>query len=163
MYRLILGFILVTHIAFSQEIGTPLSSNAKKILICGGGELAKELVIELQRFGVEVIVIDRYPNAPAMQLAHRSYVLSMLDGSKLRDVILKENPDHIVPEIEAIDTQVLVDLEESGFNVTPNAKAVQLTMNRKAIRCLAAEKLGLVTSPYRFAQNKEECITAEGR
>jgi len=132
-------------------IGTPFSSTATKVLLCGSGELGKEVVIALQRLGVEVIACDRYANAPAMQVADRSYVFSMLDGDELRRVITTEKPDYIVPEIEAIATSTLVELEAEGFNVVPTAKAAQLTMNREGIRTLAAETLGLPTSAYRFA------------
>jgi len=147
------------------SIGTPLSSTATKVLFCGGGELGKEVVIELQRYGVEVIVVDRYQNSPAMQVAHRSHVISMLDGKALRDVIEYEKPDYIVPEIEAIATDTLVELEAEGFTVIPTARAASLTMNREGIRRLAAEELRLPTSPYRFASNREEfdaAITAIG-
>ena len=137
-------------------IGTPLSPTATKVLMCGSGELGKEVVIELQRYGVEVIAVDRYANAPAMQVAHRSHVISMLDGNVLREVIKKEQPDLIVPEIEAIATDTLVELESEGFTVIPTARAARLTMNREGIRRLAAEELGLKTSPYRFASNLEE-------
>ncbi len=137
-------------------IGTPLSSTATKVLFCGGGELGKEVVIELQRYGVEVIVVDRYENSPAMQVAHRSHVISMLDGFALRKVIEAEKPDYIVPEIEAIATDTLVELEQEGFTVIPSARAAQLTMNREGIRRLAAEELGLKTSPYQFATTREE-------
>lgn len=142
------------------SIGTPLSSTAVKVLMCGSGELGKEVVIELQRLGVEVIALDSRENSPAMQVAHRSYTFSMLDGAKLREVIEKEQPDYIVPEIEAIATDTLAELEAEGFNVIPTAKATRLTMNREGIRCLAAEELGLRTSPYRFAGSKEEFISA---
>jgi phosphoribosylglycinamide formyltransferase 2 len=138
------------------SIGTPLSSSATRVLFCGGGELGKEVVIELQRLGVEVIVVDRYENAPAMQVAHRSHAISMLDGDALRKVIETEKPDFIVPEIEAIATDTLVELESEGFNVIPTARAAQLTMNREGIRRLAAEELGIRTSPYRFASSREE-------
>jgi phosphoribosylglycinamide formyltransferase 2 len=138
------------------RIGTPLSKTATRVLFCGGGELGKEVVIELQRLGVEVIVVDRYPDAPAMQLAHRSHVLSMLDGTALRAVIEQEKPDYIVPEIEAIATDTLVELEAEGYNVIPTARAARLTMNREGIRRLAAEELGIKTSPYRFAANRNE-------
>jgi phosphoribosylglycinamide formyltransferase 2 len=137
-------------------IGTPLSSAATRVLLCGGGELGKEVVIELQRFGVEVIVVDRYPNAPAMQLAHRSHVINMLDGKALRAVIEREKPDLIVPEIEAIATDELLALETEGYHVIPTARAARLTMNREGIRRLAAEELGLPTSPYRFAGTRSE-------
>lgn len=136
-------------------IGTPLSTVATRVLLCGGGELGKEVVIELQRLGVEVIVVDRYENAPAMQVAHRSHVISMLDGDALRAVIEQEQPHLIVPEIEAIATETLEALEQEGFTVIPTAKAARLTMNREGIRRLAAEELGLTTSPYRFADTRE--------
>ncbi len=138
------------------SIGTPLSPSATRVLFCGGGELGKEVVIELQRLGVEVIVVDRYANAPAMQVAHRSHAISMLDGDALREVIATEKPDYIVPEIEAIATDTLVALESEGYNVIPTARAAQLTMNREGIRRLAAEELGIKTSPYRFASTREE-------
>lgn len=138
------------------SIGTPLSPSATRVLFCGGGELGKEVVIELQRLGVEVIVVDRYENAPAMQVAHRSHAISMLDGDALRKVIETEKPDFIVPEIEAIATDTLVELESEGFNVIPTARAAQLTMNREGIRRLAAEELGIRTSPYRFASSRED-------
>lgn len=137
-------------------IGTPLSKTAKRVLLCGGGELGKEVAIELQRLGVEVIVVDRYANAPAMQVAHRSHVISMLDGAALRAVIEREQPHLIVPEIEAIATDTLAELEQEGFRVIPTARATQLTMNREGIRSLAAVELGLATSPYRFAGTLEE-------
>lgn len=138
------------------KIGTPLSATAKKVILCGSGELGKEFVIELQRYGIEVIALDKYENAPAMQVAHRSYVVSMLDGAKLREIIEKEKPDYIVPEVEAIATTTLAELEKEGYQVIPTAKATYLTMNREGIRRLAAEKLGLPTSPYRFAATLEE-------
>lgn len=138
------------------SIGTPLSATATRVLFCGGGELGKEVVIELQRLGVEVIVLDRYANAPAMQVAHRSHVVSMLDGAALRRIIEQEQPHYIVPEIEAIATEALVELEAEGFTVIPTARAARLTMNREGIRRLAAEELGLKTSPYRFAANRGE-------
>lgn len=137
-------------------LGTPLSATATKILLCGSGELGKELVIELQRLGCEVIAIDRYANAPAMQVSHRSYVVNMLDSQALKMVIEKEQPDFIVPEIEAIATETLLELEKEGFTVVPTARATQLTMNREGIRRLAAEQLKLPTSPYRFADNEIE-------
>ncbi len=141
--------------AAETSIGTPLSSTAKKVLLCGSGELGKEVAIELQRLGVEVIALDRYADAPAMQVAHRSYTLSMLDGAELRRIIELENPDLIVPEIEAIATDTLVELEREGFTVVPTANAARLTMNREGIRRLAAEELGLKTSPYKFANTPE--------
>ncbi|MES9965477.1 MAG: formate-dependent phosphoribosylglycinamide formyltransferase [Candidatus Sedimenticola sp. 20ELBAFRAG] len=137
-------------------IGTPFSSTATKVLLCGSGELGKEVVIELQRLGVEVIACDRYEHAPAMQVADRSYSFSMLDGAELRRVIELEKPDYIVPEIEAIATDTLVALENEGFNVVPTARAAQLTMNREGIRKLAAEELAIPTSGYRFADTREE-------
>ncbi len=137
-------------------IGTSKSGVRKKALICGAGELGKEVVIELQRLGVEVVAVDRYDNAPAMQVAHRSYTISMLDGAKLREVIEKEKPDYIIPEVESIATTTLLELEKEGFNVVPTARATYLTMNREGIRRLAAEELGVPTSKYRFAETKEE-------
>lgn len=137
-------------------IGTPMSPTATKVVLCGSGELGKEFVIELQRYGVEVVALDKYANAPAMQVADRSYVVSMLDGKALREIIEKEKPDYIVPEVEAIATTTLMELEQEGFHVIPTAKATWLTMNREGIRRLAAEELGLPTSPYRFAATEEE-------
>ena len=144
----------------SVKIGTPLSKSARKVLLCGAGELGKEVAIELQRLGVEVIAVDRYANAPAMQVAHRSHVINMLDGDALRAVIESEKPDLIVPEIEAIATATLAELEGEGFTVIPTAKATQLTMNREGIRRLAAEELGLKTGTYQFAQTKAEYLSA---
>jgi phosphoribosylglycinamide formyltransferase 2 len=144
-------------------IGTPFSTTAKKVLLLGSGELGKEVAIELQRLGVEVIAADRYANAPAMQVADRSYTFSMLDGQKLRDVVEKERPDLIVPEIEAIATEVLVELEEIGFTIVPSASATQLTMNREGIRSLAADTLNLATSPFEFAANKDQFTAAVER
>lgn len=141
-------------------IGTPLSPTATKVLMCGSGELGKEVVIELQRLGVEVIAVDRYENAPAMQVAHRSHVISMLDGAALRAVIEREKPHYIVPEIEAIATDTLVELEREGYTVIPTARAAKLTMNREGIRKLAAEELKLKTSPYRFADTEADYRTA---
>ena len=138
------------------KIGTPLTPVAKKALLCGSGELGKEVTIELQRYGVEVVACDRYANAPAMQVAHRSYVLNMLDGAALREVIEKEKPDLIIPEVEAIATPTLVQLEKEGYTVIPTANAAFLTMNREGIRRLAAEQLGLPTSFYRFADDYEQ-------
>ena len=134
-------------------LGTPLRPSATKVMMLGSGELGKEVVIELQRLGVEVIAVDRYENAPAQQVAHRAYTISMLDGEALAKLIEKEKPDYIVPEVEAIATATLVELEQDGYNVIPTAKATQLTMNREGIRRLAAEVLGLKTSPYRFVDN----------
>lgn len=128
----------------------------RKALLLGSGELGKEVAIELQRLGVEVIACDKYPNAPAMQVAHRSYVFNMLDGERMREIVEKEKPDHIIPEIEAIATPMLVELEKEGYHVTPTARAAFLTMNREGIRRLAAEELGLPTSPYRFASTFDE-------
>jgi phosphoribosylglycinamide formyltransferase 2 len=144
------------------SIGTPFSPTAKKVLLLGSGELGKEVAIELQRLGVEVIAADRYENAPAMQVADRSYTLSMLDGARLREVVEAEKPDLIVPEIEAIATDTLVELENEGFHVIPSAKAAQLTMNREGIRNLAAVDLDLATSPFRFAETREEFELAIG-
>ena len=138
------------------SIGTPLSPGSTKVALCGSGELGKEVVIELQRLGCEVIAIDRYEKAPAMQVAHRSHTIDMLDGEALRSIIELEKPDLIVPEVEAIATDTLVELEEEGFRVIPTARATKLTMNREGIRCLAAEELGLKTSPYRFASTEQE-------
>jgi phosphoribosylglycinamide formyltransferase 2 len=129
------------------HIGTPLSPSATKVLMLGSGELGKEVVIELQRLGVEVIAVDRYENAPAMQVAHRAHTVSMLDGPALRRIIETERPDYIVPEIEAIATDTLVELEAEGFTVIPTARAAKLTMNREGIRRLAAEELGLKPRP----------------
>ncbi|WP_418408518.1 formate-dependent phosphoribosylglycinamide formyltransferase [Alistipes ihumii] len=145
------------------KIGTTLSPLRKKAVLCGSGELGKEVAIELQRYGVEVVALDRYANAPAMQVAHRSYVLSMLDGAQLRAVIEKEKPDYIIPEIEAIATDTLLELEKEGYNVIPTARATCLTMNREGIRRLAAEELGIPTSPYRFASDYEEFVEAVGQ
>ena len=142
------------------EIGTVLTPVGKKALLCGSGELGKEVAIELQRYGVEVVALDKYANAPAMQVAHRSHVLSMLDSKKLREVIETERPDYIIPEVEAIATDTLVALEKEGYSVTPTATAAYLTMNREGIRRLAAEQLGLPTSPYKFASTREEFAEA---
>lgn len=141
-------------------IGTPLTSSATKILLLGSGELGKEVAIEAQRLGVEVIAVDRYPNAPAMQVAHRSHVVSMLDAAALRSIIEAEKPDFVVPEIEAIATEELLALEAEGVTVVPTARAARLTMDREGIRRLAAEELGLATSPYRFADTREEFLAA---
>lgn len=134
-------------------LGTALTPNATKVMLLGSGELGKEVVIELQRLGVEVIAVDRYKNAPAQQVAHRAYTLSMLDGEALKTLVKQEKPDYIVPEVEAIATATLVELEQEGFNVVPTAKATQLTMNREGIRRLASEELKLPTSPYQFVDN----------
>ena len=138
------------------KLGTTLSPIGKKALLCGSGELGKEVAIELQRYGIEVVALDRYNNAPAMQVAHRSYTLNMLDGAALRSIIEQEKPDFIIPEVEAIATPTLVELEKEGYNVIPTANAAWLTMNREGIRTLAAEKLGLPTSNYKFASTREE-------
>ena len=138
------------------SIGTPLSPTATRLLLLGSGELGKEVAIEAQRIGVEVIAADRYPNAPAMQVAHRSHVFSMLDAAALRSVVETERPHLIVPEVEAIATPTLVELENEGWRVVPTARAVRLTMDREGIRRLAAEELGLRTSPYRFADSEHE-------
>ena len=137
----------------TQNIGTPLSPTAFKVMMLGSGELGKEVVIELQRLGVEVIAVDRYANAPAMQVAHRSHVINMLDGDALKQVIEREQPSLIVPEIEAIATPMLVQLEAEGFNVIPTARAARLTMDREGIRTLVANDLGVMTSPFKFADN----------
>ena len=142
------------------RIGTPLSPTATRVLLCGAGELGKELVIELQRLGCEVIAVDRYPDSPAMQVAHRSHVIDMLDAESLRAVVENEQPHYIVPEIEAIATATLLELETEGFCVVPTARAAHLTMNREGIRRLAAEQLGLPTSTYRFADSYAEYAAA---
>ncbi len=140
----------------ATTIGTPFKKNATKAMLLGSGELGREVVIALKRLGLEVIAVDRYENAPAMQIADRSHVVPMLDAQKLEEVILKEKPDFIIPEVEAIATEKLVELEQQGFRVIPTAKAVNLTMNREGIRTLAAETLGLKTSAYAFADNFED-------
>ena len=148
----------------SVSLGTPFKPSAKKVLLCGSGELGKEVVIELQRYGVEVIALDAYENAPAMQVADRSHVVSMLDGPALRAIIELENPDLVVPEVEAIATDVLAELEAGGTTtIIPTARATQLTMNREGIRRLAGEELGLQTSPYRFAETEEEFTSGSRR
>lgn len=138
------------------KIGSVMTPVGKKALLLGSGELGKEVAIELQRYGVEVVACDKYANAPAMQVAHRNHVFSMLDAETLEKVIREEKPDHIIPEVEAIATPTLVELEKQGFHVTPTAHAAWLTMNREGIRRLAAEELGVTTSPYRFANTEEE-------
>lgn len=140
--------------------GTATRPGATRTLLLGSGELGKEVAIELQRFGIEVIAADRYADAPAMQVAHRAHVLDMLDGAALRALVNEVKPDLIIPELEAIATDTLAALEQEGVKVVPNARATQLTMNREGIRRLAAETLGLPTSPYRFAQSKEEFVAA---
>jgi phosphoribosylglycinamide formyltransferase 2 len=137
-------------------LGTPLSASATRVMLLGAGELGKEVAIELQRFGCEVIAVDRYAHAPAMQLAHRAHVIDMLDGDKLRALVERERPQLIVPEIEAIATPMLLQLEAEGFRVIPTARAARLTMDREGIRRLAAEELKLATSPYRFAGTEQE-------
>lgn len=159
----IANFVYSKQHNYMVKIGTTLSPLGKKAVLCGSGELGKEVAIELQRYGVEVVALDRYANAPAMQVAHRSYVLSMLDGAQLRAVIEKEKPDYIIPEIEAIATDTLLELEKEGYNVIPTARATRLTMNREGIRRLAAEELGIPTSPYRFASDYEEFVAAVGQ
>lgn len=143
-----------------EQIGTPGSASSTKVLLLGAGELGKELCIELKRYGCEVIAVDRYPNAPAMQVADKAVVMSMLDNAALRQLVISEKPALIVPELEAIATSVLIELEDCGFNVVPSAKAVNLTMNREGIRRLAAEELGLVTSPFQFASDKDSFVAA---
>lgn len=138
------------------NIGTTFTNSGKKAVLCGSGELGKEVALELQRYGVEVVALDKYANAPAMHVAHKSHVLSMLDGDALESVIREEKPDYVIPEIEAIATDRLVKLEADGFNVVPTAQATKITMNREGIRRLAAETLEIPTSPYRFAQTREE-------
>src|SRR5690348_12175634 len=137
------------------QIGTPLAPNATRVMLLGSGELGKEVVIELQRFGVEVIAVDRYARAPAMQVAHRSHVINMLDGAEVRRLIELEKPHYIVPEIEAIATPELVKLEQEGWTVIPTARTARLTMDREGIRRLAAEELKLPTSRYKFADTLE--------
>lgn len=144
----------------STVIGTPGTSSSTRVLLLGAGELGKELCIELKRYGCEVIAVDRYPNAPAMQVADKAVVISMLDNAALRQLVITEKPALIVPELEAIATSVLIELEEAGFNVVPSAKAVNLTMNREGIRRLAAEELQLQTSPYQFAGDKAGFLAA---
>lgn len=142
------------------KIGSVKTPVGRKALLLGSGELGKEVAIELQRMGVEVVACDKYADAPAMQVAHRCHVFNMLDGNKLREVIELEKPDHIIPEVEAIATPTLVELEKEGYNVTPTANAALLTMNREGIRRLAAEQLGLPTSRYRFASTHDEFLEA---
>lgn len=143
-----------------SKLGTALTDSAIKVMLLGSGELGKEVTIEMQRLGVEVVAVDRYANAPAMHVAHRSYVINMLDGAAIRELVEKEKPNFIVPEVEAIATSELKKLESEGWNVIPRAEATFLTMNREGIRRLAAETLGLPTSPYRFASTKEEFLAA---
>ena len=141
-------------------LGTAKTDGATRLLLLGSGELGKEVALEAQRFGIEVIACDRYPNAPAMHVAHRGHVFEMLDGQRLREIVALESPDFIVPEIEAIATDTLLDLEAEGYTVVPTARAARLTMNREGIRRLAAEELGLKTSPYRFASDEDELRAA---
>lgn len=141
-------------------IGTPLKTGATRMMLLGSGELGKEVAIEAQRLGIEVVAVDRYANAPAMQIAHRSHVIDMLNREELDRVVRLENPAYIVPEIEAINTEYLLELEKEGFNVIPTARAANLTMNREGIRRLAAEELGLPTATYRFATSMEEFAEA---
>ena len=143
-----------------MKIGTPLTPVATRALLLGSGELGKEVAIELQRYGVEVVACDRYANAPAMQVAHRSHVFNMLDGNRLREIIEAERPTLIIPEVEAIATPTLVELEKEGYRVIPTARAAFLTMNRESIRRLASEDLNLPTAPYKFADNHAELIAA---
>ncbi len=144
-----------------STIGTPFTSTAKKVLLCGSGELGKEVALELQRYGVEVIAVDAYADAPAMQVADRSHIVNMLDDDALRAVIEAEKPDFVVPEVEAIATDTLAAIERDGLTtIIPTARATQLTMNREGIRRLAAEELGLLTSPYQFADTLEDFTTA---
>ena len=142
------------------EIGTPLSASATRVMLLGAGELGKEVAIELQRLGAEVVAVDRYADAPAMQVAHRSYAIDMLDPAALRQIIRLEAPHVVVPEVEAIATSVLAEVEAGGVRVVPTARATQLTMNREGIRRLAAEELGLATSPYRFVETEAELAAA---
>ena len=150
----------MSKLARIEQIGTPGMASSTKVLLLGAGELGKELCIELKRYGCEVIAVDRYPNAPAMQVADKAVVMSMLDNAALRQLVISEKPALIVPELEAIATSVLIELEDCGFNVVPSAKAVNLTMNREGIRRLAAEELGLETSPFQFASDKDSFIAA---
>lgn len=145
------------------NIGNPFTPVEKKAVLCGSGELGKEIAIELERYGVHVVAVDKYANAPAMQVAQSSHVLSMLDGDALAEMIEKENPDLVIPEVEAIATQKLIELEKKGYTVIPTAKATYLTMNREGIRRLAAEELGIPTSKYEFAQTEDEFRAAVGR
>lgn len=145
------------------NIGNPFTPVEKKAVLCGSGELGKEIAIELERYGVHVVAVDKYANAPAMQVAQSSHVLSMLDGDALAKMIEEENPDLVIPEVEAIATQKLIELEKKGYTVIPTAKATYLTMNREGIRRLAAEELGIPTSRYEFAQTEDEFRAAVGR
>ena len=142
------------------DVGTPMHDGATRLLLLGSGELGKEIAIEGIRLGLEIIAVDNYANAPAMQVAQRSFVMDMQNGNQLREIVKKENPTFVVPEIEAIDTEVLLELQQEGFNVVPTANAVGLTMNREGIRRLASEKLGIRTSSYVFAGSETECRAA---
>lgn len=146
-----------------DNIGNPFTPVEKKAVLCGSGELGKEIAIELERYGVHVVAVDKYANAPAMQVAQSSHVLSMLDGDALAKMIEEENPDLVIPEVEAIATQKLIELEKKGYTVIPTAKATYLTMNREGIRRLAAEELGIPTSKYEFAQTEDEFNAAVER
>jgi phosphoribosylglycinamide formyltransferase 2 len=150
----------MTHAAATLPWGTPLQLGAKRLLLLGSGELGREVALEAMRLGIEVIAVDAYAHAPAMQMAHRAHVINMLDGEQLRSVILAEKPDLIVPEVEAIATEMLLELESEGWRVIPTARGTHLTMNREGIRRLAAEELNLKTSPYRFASSEAEYKTA---
>jgi phosphoribosylglycinamide formyltransferase 2 len=160
--------VSISHFHLNSELnimsrsffGSALSHSATKALLLGSGELGKEIAIELQRLGIEVIAVDSYANAPAMQVAHSSYVLSMLDGERLEDIIRLEQPDFIIPEVEAIATASLIKLEAEGFNIVPSARATQLTMDREGIRRLVAETLSVKTSPYVFTDSKDEYLKA---
>lgn len=143
-----------------MEFGTPLIGNAKKVLLLGSGELGKEMIIEAQRMGLETVAVDRYDMAPAMHVAHRKYVVNMLDGRALKAIVLRENPDVVIAEIEAIDTDALLELEEGGVRVVPNARAVKTCMNRLELRRLASERVGVPTTEYRFAESPEEAVQA---
>lgn len=145
------------------NIGNPFTPVEKKVVLCGSGELGKEIAIELERYGVNVVAVDKYANAPAMQVAQSSHVLSMLDGDALAKMIEEENPDLVIPEVEAIATQKLIELEKKGYTVIPTANATYLTMNREGIRRLAAEELGIPTSKYEFAQTEDEFNAAVER
>ncbi len=155
-----LFFVCISLGCYALDIGTPFTPKATKVVLCGAGELGKELAIELQRFGVEVIAIDRYANAPAMQIAHRSHVVDIRDTETLYAVIKAENPTLIVPELESIATEALLQLEQEGYRVIPTASAAHITMNREKIRKLASEELGLKTSPYRFVETREAFYAA---
>ncbi len=158
--RSFIFFSFIFSSVYCTQIGTPLTAKSTKVVLCGAGELGKELAIELQRFGVEVVAIDRYPNAPAMQVAHRSYVIDIRNQNLLYETIKKENPSLIVPELESISTEALIQLEQEGYSVIPKAHAAHITMNRERIRRLASEELRLKTSPYLFVDTKEQLYAA---